>query len=288
MIELSDTETEIAAILAITYASILALVVLAGFFTGATQSLILQAATSPDAWKFYPKLERKWQAIFSGFMPRLPPDRRRLVLDLKTNRSLAPTVIAGGSASLVAFICLLPLCSQIERLTPLWVFALPCFGSLYLGVLVSGFAYWLQMVSSRRRHFLRTAVDLMQQARDFGPTSSSKSKEYFAASGRRFLRAADRLGIPSDNRNLKSANSLLTRRSPLSPRKVRTQLIPNVEMLVRSTYGGDFATSTSLGPAAIFSSKLRARLATWSSSALGVALLAAFVAWLLGKVHFNF
>lgn len=259
-----------------------------GVVIGATQSLFLQAPTNPDAWKFYPKLKRKWLGDVSGFMPCLAADRRRLVLDLKTNRSLAPTVTAGGFASLLAFIWLLAICSQIDRLAPLWVFTLPCFGSLYLGVLVAGFAYWIQMVSSRRRHLLQTAVDLMKHASVFGPTSPSNSKEYLAASGKKFLRAADRLGIPSENRNLKAANSILNRRRPLSPRTVKRQLIPQVEMLLRSTYSGDFATSTSRGPAAILSSKFRERLAKWSSSALGVALLGVFVAWLLGNVQFKF
>ncbi|MGR0160368.1 hypothetical protein [Paenarthrobacter nitroguajacolicus] len=250
-----------------------------GFVIGATQSLVLQANTSPDAWKFYPRLKRKWQHDVSGFMPSLAADRRRLVLDLKTNRSLAPTVTAGGFASLLAFIWLLTICSQIEPLAPLWIFTLPCLGSLYLGVLVSGFAYWIQMVSSRRRHLLQTAVDLMKHARAFGPSSPSNSKEYLAATGQKFLRAADRLGIPCENRNLKAANSLLSRRRPLSPRTVKRQLIPQVEMLLRSTYSGDFATSTNRGPAAILSSKFRQRLAKWSSSALVVALVAAILTW---------
>lgn len=282
---MNSTETEIASILAITYASVLGLVALMAFVVGATQSLVLQATTSPDAWKFYPNLKRKWHDDVSGFMPCLAADRRRLVLDLKTNRSLALTVTAGGFASLLAFIWLLTICSQIEHLAPLWVFALPCLGSLYLGVLVSGFAYWTQMISSRRRHLLQTAVDLLKHARVFGPTSSSNSKEYLAASGQKFLRAADRLGIPSENRNLKAANSLLSRRRPLSPRTVKRQLIPQVEMLLRETYSGDFATSTSRGPAAILSSKFRERLAKWSSSALVVALVAALVTWVLSNVQ---
>lgn len=168
-----------------------------GFVIGATQSLVLQAPTTNDAWKFYPALKRRWQDDVSGFLPDLAADRRRLVLDLKTNRSLAPTVTAGGFASLLAFIWLLTICSQIERLTPMWVFALPCLGSLYLGTLISGLAYWIQMISSRRRHLLQTAVDLMKHARVFGPASSSNSKEYLAVSGQRFLRAAARLGIPA-------------------------------------------------------------------------------------------
>ncbi len=259
-----------------------------GFVIAATQSLFLQAATSPDAWKFYPKLKRKWQDDVSAFMPTLPWDRRRLVLDLKTNRTLAPTAIVGGFASLLAFVWLLTICSQIERLAPLWVFTLPCLGSLYFGVLVSGLSYWIQMISSRRRHLLQTAVDLMKHARDFGPASPSSSKEYLAASGKKFLSAADRLGIPSENRNLKAAKSLLNRRRPLSPRTVKRQLVPRVEMLLRSTYSGDFATSTNQGPAAILSSKFRERLAKGSSSALGVALLGVFVAWLLGNLQFQF
>jgi len=250
-----------------------------GLVIAATQSLFLQAASSPDAWKFYPRLKRKWQDDVSGFMPTLPWDRRRLVLDLKTNRSLAPTAIVGGFASLLAFIWLLTICSQIERLPPLWVFTLPCLGSLYFGVLASGLSYWIQMISSRRRHLLQTAADLVKHAKAFGNTSPSHSKEHLAASFQRFLKAADRLGIPAENRNLKAANALLSKRRPLSLGMVKRKLIPQVELLMQSTYSGDFATSTNLGAGAILSSKFRERLAKWSSSALAVALVAVLFAW---------
>ncbi|BCW37868.1 hypothetical protein StoSoilA2_39240 [Arthrobacter sp. StoSoilA2] len=245
----------------------------AGLVAVFLQQTMLRAERSTNPWKFYPNLRRRWVARLEPFLPKMPRDRREMILDLKQNTSTAFVICTFGFGTATAFYLLLSALWQFERLQNWNGFQIASTLGVTLGALAALLVFALQLFISRRRRLLGTALTLVLLANKYGPSSTAADKRTLVAAGGSFLAAARRLGFSAENKRISRIANSLSDEGRKDPGNVNSEMIKQVSRLVREVYKGNHSMRIKSRYGGILSGNLRQWITVISSSTVVVAIV---------------